>query len=72
MRSGAFTWTWTGIPNSNVVISAQAQWVDVVPGLGLEFSNANVGQVAVLSHAHACAMDVLPDLGPEFPNAITQ
>ncbi len=43
--------------------------VDVLPGLGPEFSNANVGQVAVLSHAHACALELLPGLGPELPNA---
>jgi hypothetical protein len=43
--------------------------VDVLPGLGQEFPNANLGQVPFISHAQACSVDVLPGIGPEFPNA---
>jgi hypothetical protein len=43
-----------------MTIPAHAQWVDVLPGLGPEFPNANVGQKADLSHSRACAVDVLP------------
>ncbi len=52
-----------------LVIPAHAQWADVIPGLGPELSNANVGQVAVLSHVRVCAVELLPGLGSVFPNA---
>ncbi len=38
----------------------------VLPGLGPEFPNANVGQVAVISHACDGAIDVLPDVDWSF------
>ncbi len=45
-----FTWSWTGVSNwwPCMTIPAHAQWVDVLPGLGPELSNTNVGQYAGL------------------------
>ncbi len=68
-------WTWTGVPQyqcrEGCISHSQAcaLAVDVLPGLGPEFPNANVGQVPYVIHVQACSEDVLPGLGPELPNA---
>jgi hypothetical protein len=44
----------------------RAGTVDVLPGLGQEFSPVPKGG-RFRSHNHACAVELLPGLGLEFP-----